>query len=96
MGEKERIQNKLKEDLEFLEDGILKVYQNQTSDEQRSHSTNKLNGMGFNGTDAEFGSSLAEWILKGREKFGRKKGASLTVGQVVRGRKMMMKYWRQV
>lgn len=46
-----------------VELAVVAIFNRQTSDEQATNSTNNLNSMGFNGTDAEFGSSLAKSIL---------------------------------
>lgn len=43
---------------------LLTVYRNQTYEEQTVQETIEDNGIGFNGTDAEFCSSLAENYLK--------------------------------
>jgi hypothetical protein len=40
---------------------LLAIYDRQTVSEQASETTNHNNGMGFNGTDAAFGSRLAKW-----------------------------------
>ena len=43
---------------------LLTIYRNQTYEEQTVQETIEDNGMGFNGTDAEFCSSLAENYLR--------------------------------
>lgn len=43
---------------------LLTIYRNQTYEEQTVQETIEDNGIGFNGTDAEFCSSLAENYLK--------------------------------
>lgn len=43
---------------------LLTIYRNQTYEEQYVQETIEDNGIGFNGTDAEFCSSLAEQYLK--------------------------------
>lgn len=43
---------------------LLTVYRNQTYEEQTVQETIEDNGIGFNGTDAEFCSSLAENYIK--------------------------------
>ena len=39
---------------------LLRIFENQTFDEQRTESTNRYNGIGFTGSDARFLSSLAK------------------------------------
>lgn len=39
---------------------LLRIFENQTFDEQRTESTNRYNGIGFTGSDAHFLSSLAK------------------------------------
>lgn len=56
----------MKRDPKFLEDGIVKIYQNQTKDEQGYQETYYLNGKGFNQDDAELLSYYAGWILDGK------------------------------
>lgn len=48
---------------DYLEKAILKLYKYQTEHEQQTQDTTVLNGVGFNSIDANFLSSLAEWIL---------------------------------
>lgn len=48
---------------DYLEKAILKLYKYQTEHEQLTKDTTVLNGVGFNYIDANFLSSLAEWIL---------------------------------
>ena len=48
---------------DYLEKAILKLYQYQTEFEQQTQDTAMLNGVGFNSHDANFLSSLAEYIL---------------------------------
>jgi ssDNA-binding Zn-finger/Zn-ribbon topoisomerase 1 len=43
--------------------GIVIIYNRQTTDEQVTRDTKYLNGRGFNGFDAEFGSSLAVQVI---------------------------------
>ena len=46
--------------------GLLRIYDNQTADEQASQTTSHDNGIGFSGCDAEILSSFAEQIRRGR------------------------------
>jgi len=84
---KSTIQNLLATNDRAVARAITVIYARQTEDEQATQSTSKSNGIGFNGRDAGFASSLAE-------KLG--KGWTLSPKQVSCGRKMMMKYWRQL
>lgn len=72
----------------------LKVlYANQTADEQRSEVTNEDNGIGFSGTNAQLGTSLAKQILSGRElsQVARSGGN----GQIYYARKIVLHHWGQ-
>jgi len=66
---------------------IVAVYNLQTEDEQIMKETAHQNGVGFNGVDAEFLSSLAQFYTA--------KGF-LTAGQLKYGRKKIMKYAGQL
>lgn len=46
--------------------GLLRIYENQTADEQLVGTTRYWNSIGFSGADAEILSSFAEQIGKGR------------------------------
>lgn len=70
-----------------VERALMAVYNRQTADEKAALTTTHLNGMGFNGLDAEFGCSLAEKL---------KKYGSLTKNQIFHARKMLKRYWRQL
>ena len=45
---------------------LMRIYQNQTADEQNSESTIERNGIGFSGPDAEILSSFARQYLRRR------------------------------
>jgi len=90
---KERIQQLLSISDVALERAILLVYANQTQDEKSSGNTKHENGTGFNGTDAQFLSSLALWIHMVES---RSEGSRLTYNQVRHARPRIMKYWRQI
>jgi hypothetical protein len=70
-----------------VELAVLAIFKRQTADEQATNSTNNNNSMGFNGLDAEFGSSLAKNITK----YGK-----LTPNQAGYARKLIGKYWAQL
>jgi len=66
---------------------ILAIYNRQTEDEQTIKETTDHNGIGYNGVDANFMSSLAQ--------FYQTKGF-LSSGQLKYGRKAIMKYAGQL
>ena len=67
--------------------GLIAIYRMQTASEQASKSTDVLNGVGFTGVDAAFGSSLAEQAIK---------RGSLSPKQMIYARRMMKKYAGQL
>ena len=67
--------------------GLIAIYRMQTASEQASKSTDVLNGVGFTGVDAAFGSSLAEQAIK---------RGSLSPKQMIYARRMMRKYAGQL
>lgn len=52
-----------------VEQAIVRIYERQTQDEKSSHSTNHLNGIGFQSCDARRGTYWAGLILKGYHLF---------------------------
>jgi hypothetical protein len=66
---------------------VLAIYEKQTADEQATASTAENNGIGFNGADAGFGSSLAKQYAE---------RGSLSPRQIACARKMMRKYANQL
>ena len=72
---------------DVLERAIIRIYKNQTKDEQTQELTTHSNGIGFTGADAPFLSSLAKWIGQGRH---------LTSKQISVANKRMGKYARQL
>lgn len=66
---------------------LIQVYNKQTASEQVAGETKEHNGVGFNGVDAGFLSSCAEFY---------KKANFLTPKQMTMVRKKMMKYAKQV
>lgn len=70
-----------------VERALVALYNRQTADEQATHTTAHHNGMGFNGVDADFGTSLAEKVLKGWK---------LSPKQLAAARKMLRKYVGQL
>ena len=86
------IRAKLETDNVWLERAVIVIWERQTRDEQESHATNHENGMGFTGCDADFLTSMAEWINRGRRPLGER----LTEKQRVVTRKKMLKYAGQL
>jgi len=70
-----------------LEKAVLAIYNRQTQDEKNTSDTRWTNGIGFSGADAGIGSYYAKWIISGR---------SLSGNHLLKARKMMMKYRRQL
>lgn len=46
--------------------GVIRIFENQTADEQNCEATIEHNGIGFTGADAEILSSFAKQIINGR------------------------------
>lgn len=84
---KEAIATKLETNQVWLFRGIIAIFERQTSDEKSAESTKEDNGIGFNGCDAKFGSSLAKQLIAGR---------CLSVKQLSAAQKMMRKYAGQL
>ena len=83
----EEIRELLKESDKAVARAILAIYNRQTEDEKIVKETSASNGVGYNGVDANFMSSLAQ--------FYQSKGF-LSVGQLKYGRKKIMKYAGQL
>lgn len=66
---------------------LIKVYEQQTAEEQAIGETRENNGMGFNGLDADILSSFARFYLQ---------RGYLTEKQTALCRKKMMKYANQI
>jgi hypothetical protein len=64
------------------------IYARQTSDEQSAGTTKHSNGRGFNGTDAEFLSSVAAALPRWND--------NITPRQLAKVRPMLKKYWKQL
>jgi hypothetical protein len=87
---------------EFVKRAILAMFYRQTADEQATGSTNTQNGVGLNGVDAPFITSLAEQVLgigeyeyKGRV-YTRKGPRDLSENQINAARKLLKKYSGQL
>ncbi len=83
------IVDKLQTDDKWLKRALVRLYEYQTLNEQSSRRTAELNSVGFNSLDADFCSSVAEYIeAKGDFSPSGKQQVAL--------RKCLPKYWRQV
>jgi len=58
------VKNQLSTNRAWALKGLVRIYERQTVDEQRSETTSHENGMGFTGTDAQFLSSLAKQYMQ--------------------------------
>ena len=88
----DKVKHLLTANNKMVERSLLVLYSRQTMDERAAQATGHPNGMGLNKVDAEFLSSLAEWIKKSRYPEGRR----LTAKQLVYARKRIMKYAKQL
>ena len=84
---KNEIQEILKTNDMALQRAVMVVYANQTEHEQLAEETTELNGVGFNGCDANFLTSIAKQIQN---------GWTLSEKQMACVRKAMPKYWKQL
>lgn len=66
---------------------LKKLYERQTEDEKQIGETSHTNGVGFNGVDSRFLSSVSEFLLK---------NGFLTYKQKLIVRKKLIKYNRQL
>ena len=71
----------------FMARCLVKIYDRQTADEQNAETTCHSNGVGFSGAHANFGTILAKAMIK----WGSLKG-----GQISAGRKIALRYTRQL
>lgn len=84
---KDFMKMKLSTDPVWAQRALLRIFENQTLDEQKSKHTKYHNGIGFTGADGEFLSSLAV-------QFQKKK--YLSPKQMNHLYKKMPKYWNQL
>jgi hypothetical protein len=95
-GSKEAIRALLAEESDqgnrAVERAILVLFDRQTESEQVDETTKEHNGVGFNGADAPFLSSLAKWIKGSR----RPNGQRLSPRQRTRARRQLAKYAGQL
>jgi hypothetical protein len=78
-----------------VENMLLALYDCQTADEQDAAETHESNGVGFNSTDANFLSSLAEQVRSHRSGYSRYPSA-LSANQERALRKALRKYSGQL
>jgi hypothetical protein len=84
---KEQIQSLLAKDDRAVVRALVRIYERQTADEQRSEETKHHNEVGFRANDAKYMTMAAKFALRN----GRLDDYHL---QKVRGR--IMHYWRQL
>lgn len=84
---REEVTHLLRTNDRAVERALVVLFQRQTADEQAAHDTRHTNGVGFNATDAKFGSNLAQKVLKGWK---------LTPAQISSARRMIIKYGGQL
>jgi hypothetical protein len=84
---KEFVKRKLSTDPVWARHALLKIFEFQTIEEQKSKDTMFNNGVGFTGTDGRILSSLATQLL--RKRYLSEKQMTLLL-------KKMPKYWIQV
>jgi len=87
MHTKETIKELLIRNDQAVARGIMAFFALQTADEQQAESTNKNNGVGFNGSDAPILSSFAKQLQNGRTMSDR---------QMELARKKIIKYAGQL
>lgn len=78
---------KLMVDNDWLRRAIVAIFEQQTSDEQRTEQTREHNNRGFNGVDAELMTSFAKQVLR---------GSMLSEKQLSIARRKMLKYAGQL
>ena len=85
---KESIQNLLLTNDIAITRAVIAIYKRQTVDEQDVESTKYINGIGFNSVDARYLSWCATYCIRNRK--------NLDGEHLIKCRKKMMKYWRQL
>lgn len=81
------IRERLLKSDKWVVEGVIRIFEYQTAEEQNNDITVEDNGVGFNGLDAELLSSYAKFAIK---------SGFLTSGQMVYARKKMLKYAGQL
>lgn len=85
--QKKFLRGKLASNKTWALKALVKIYENQTEEEKNVENTITSNGVGFNGTDGTFLTSLAKQFIK--------KG-SLSDKQMIYVFKKIVKYWNQI
>ena len=83
----ESIKALLDQNPKAVERALMVLFNRQEADERSTGHTSHLNGRGFNGFDAPFGTDLAKRVLA---------GGSLSERQLLAARRMVKKYARQL
>jgi len=60
------IRTRLSSNVKWAARGVVRIFENQTHDEQNVEETRESNGIGFTGADANILSSFAKQVMKGR------------------------------
>ena len=93
---KEMIANKIATDDRWLERGILAIFKFQTEHEKKVVGTCEFNGVGFNGVDGSFMTSIGLFIHKSHYRYNKPIGTILSPKQKYIARKKMAKYAGQL
>lgn len=70
-----------------VERGLVRIYERQTIDEQRTEETRHWNSIGFNGAHAKSGTYMAKWVLSGKHLDGK---------WLDKGRNLILHYAKQL
>ena len=84
---KEYIQDKLTNDIRWMERALVVLYRRQTTDEQMSGETINANNRGFNSVDSRYLSWCAKWVLQGMHLSGH---------HIEKVGSKLKKYWKQI
>ncbi len=84
---KEFIQEKLSNDLRWIERGVLVLFNRQTEDEKTQLGTHWDNGRGFNKSDSRYLSYISNYLMGGRHLSGR---------HLEKVSSKLPKYWKQI
>ena len=84
---KDFLKNKLATNEIWAKRALIKIFENQTEDEQMSEFTRHNNSVGFSGLDGEFCTSLAKQLIVRK---------SLSQKQMAYVFKKIPKYWKQI
>jgi len=83
----EYVREALAKDVRWAQRGLIRIFENQTEDEQQHGDVVEDNGLGFTGTDADFLTSLAKQLIE---------RGTLSPKQMVHVHKKMPKYGAQL